>query len=187
MRKEPECINGSKHLYRLIDFARRLDPPIFKIICKTISNNGYYAHSENIILSMITDTDKKIRMEGYQRISEAREIIRSGVRKFKVPKINFKCGSFIDMIQWSPEDLYEPPVTRHLTDQQIRQLMIQDDVIDVPNFPCHTQHVEHCIPAVSEAVKRVYETDNQNDYLRNKLFGRNMYSNFNSKQDWKFQ
>ena len=54
------------------------------------------------------------------------------MRPFKVPKLNFKCKSYHEMIFWN-EQLYEPPLTKKLSDEEIKNII--EVPLAVENFP----------------------------------------------------
>ena len=65
------------------------------MVDKVIQTNGFYAHPENMILSMVTDEDVIVRRRGVSLILDARDALarldpgRDEVRKFTVPEIKF--------------------------------------------------------------------------------------------------
>jgi len=68
---QPSCKDGAKHFYEIIKKTRYLKEDFRAIVDTVIQRNGYYAHHENIILSMITDDRETIRELGLRRILKA--------------------------------------------------------------------------------------------------------------------
>ena len=61
IKSQPSFVNGSCHLYNIIIYYRNLPEEIRLIVQDNISNNAYFAHSKNILISMLTDDHKVIR------------------------------------------------------------------------------------------------------------------------------
>lgn len=61
IKAQPGLENGAGHLWKMIDVSRRLPNNIKVIIDKVIQDNTYFAHPENILMTMLTDTWKHIR------------------------------------------------------------------------------------------------------------------------------
>ena len=75
------------------------------------------------------------------------------VRFFKVPQIKFIATAYHRVIDWGKETVTAPPLTKHLTDDQIRDIV--NAPLDITKY-CHTQAVERAIKLVSEASEKVY-------------------------------
>ena len=92
-----------------------------QILSTAIQHNVFFAHPENILISMVNDKRSVIRELGWRRFL----IIRSETSKecdeirFKVPKLNFKSLNYYNMIDWQRENITEPPLTKHLSDEKI--------------------------------------------------------------------
>ena len=78
----------------------------------------------------------------------------SGVRQFTIPKLNFECTKYYEVIDWSSTEVTEPPLTRDISDAEIEQFVASGasevKIIDFPRFPCHTQSIERCVKLVTE-------------------------------------
>ncbi|KAK4880727.1 hypothetical protein RN001_008873 [Aquatica leii] len=63
--------------------------------------NAFFAHPENLLLSMLSDEQKHVRELAARRILKARKSSESlQHRVFEVPKINLNASSYIDLIGW---------------------------------------------------------------------------------------
>lgn len=69
----------------MIQSFRHLPSRLKRIIDPVIQHNGYFAHAENLLFSMITDERKYMVPSGTK------------VRHFKVPMINFNDTGYYDM------------------------------------------------------------------------------------------
>ena len=68
IRAKPSCIEAPKHLYNMIVYSRFLQNKLRKIVYDTIQRNAFYAHVENILLSMMCDDRDHIRELALRRI-----------------------------------------------------------------------------------------------------------------------
>ena len=102
------------------------------------------------------------------------------MRPFKVPKLNFKGKSYHEMIFWDAQ-LYEPPLTKKLSDKEIKH--ITEVPLVVINFPCHTQMVERGVKMVTEASSKVYGQAERDAYIRQQIKSRTLIPEYRTKKD----
>ncbi len=99
--------------------ATKLPIVIKNAALKAIQGNAYFAHSENLLLSMLADSNPTVREKAVKKIIQLRREGRQNVdkcqRKFKIPKLNFKAQKYFGMIDWRNECFYEPPLTIRMT------------------------------------------------------------------------
>lgn len=85
-----------------------------------IQRNSYYAHYENILITIITDDRKNVRELGFRRIMKARTCIEEKakyvLRHYKVPKLKFHSKDYTKLIKWeADEQRTEPPITKEVS------------------------------------------------------------------------
>lgn len=134
--------NGSKHLFHMISSSRYLREDLRNLVDEVIQRNGFFAHHENILMTMLVDEKKSIRNSAYNYILNARKKI-TGVRNFAVPKIKLNAKNYINMVDWKKNEITEPPLTHRFTDEdlwKIVQLGPKCELLQSPYFkiPCHT-------------------------------------------------
>lgn len=56
-----------------------------------------------------------MRVDGFDKIIRLRQKPSTRVRKFNLPDINYTANSYVSMIDWSKEKIYEPPCIRMMT------------------------------------------------------------------------
>lgn len=56
LEAQPQLENGARHLWKLIHVSKELPNHVTVIINKVIQDNAYFAHPENLLTSMLTDT-----------------------------------------------------------------------------------------------------------------------------------
>src|SRR6218665_1082019 len=89
-------------------FSRYLPPDLRAIVDKVIKRNGYYGHSENILLCMLSDERPHIRELAFRHTLAARKETASNssrtVRQFRVPKLNFEAHDYTELLDWQSID-----------------------------------------------------------------------------------
>lgn len=240
----PKAIDGPKHLFQMISIAKKFPKEDSQILLKRIQYNAYFAHPENVLLTMLTEDEKSLRDEAVQLILKARqqrqpeipadsvipdetieqelhaddllinevfeseelhdtqsesnpshdceeeeeqstesqeeELPRHKVRAFKVPKLNFEAKSYVAMTDLETV-LYEPPLTMHLSDDQIKAII--EEPLIVPNYPNHTQAVERAVKLTTEASSKVIGSKQRHGMICQKISARKVVPKFRSKQD----
>ena len=73
VKTHPKCTDGPKNLMAMIRFSRKLDKRLQKIVQRVLQNNGYMAHSNAILLTMLTEEDKpELRARAVNQIKTIR-------------------------------------------------------------------------------------------------------------------
>ena len=86
------------------------------------------------------------------------------------------------MIDWNKANLTEPPLTKMLSDDEIKSF---DEIpFEVPKYPCHTQAVERAIRLVSEASTSVVGFEARDGFIRQRIRSRKELNTFDSKKDY---
>lgn len=189
----PFCTSGALHLWKLIQYSRYLSDELKAVVDPVIQRNGFYGHPENIILNMIFDSRRHIRELGYRKILSCRSKekenpinLRDTIRKFEIPKFNFEAESLLDLINWRECRVTEPPMTKHITDEEIQELIKTGGYPegDLWKLPCHTQAVERGVKLVTEASSAVCGFTNRDGWIRTTIASRSNMPKFNSKSDY---
>ena len=102
IKREKSFRMGPKHIFDYIKLTRDIVPYQYrKLIFDVIENNGYFAHAENVLLTMLTDEDVAIRKKAIDLILEKRKTsIGKNIRKFIKPVIDFKANSYHQMVHF---------------------------------------------------------------------------------------
>ena len=69
-------------------------------------------------------------------------------RQFLSPKNNFDTSSYEDMINWSYEQKFEPPLKINMHKDKIVKGFEQPIILD--SYPCPTEDVEYVVPVMAE-------------------------------------
>ena len=166
-----------------------MEPNLLKVV-EEVKTNGYYAHSENILSAMLADEEIEIRRKAVEKIKQIRSLKNNrknneNIRLFKVPKINFLCTNYTEMIDWE-EDISETPSTLHIKDDDLH-IFVDNRLKDhkVFQFPCHTQAVERCIKVVSKTSSKVCNEKSREGYIHNVFDAYQIMPKFDFKKQFK--
>ena len=87
---------------------------------------------------------------------------------FEMPDLIFKAEDYYCMINWK-EKIYEPLLTKGLSDEFLRTYIAEKASFTIGDFPCHTQSLERLINLVIEACGKVIGRENRGGYIMAKL------------------
>ncbi|CAH0547286.1 unnamed protein product [Brassicogethes aeneus] len=187
IKTKPRCWDGARHLWKIIYLSRYLPQILRNVIDPVIQRNAYFSHPENLLLAMLTDDKPTIRTLALRRILKTRNQRQNniGVRKFKVPKINFKADEYYEMITYATYLNNEPPLTKSISVEELKSYIDTNEyIMTFPNYPCHTQSVERCVRLVTEAAAAVGELQ-RDGYIKSRLKSRSLMPQFEKKSDYK--
>lgn len=181
----PRCTDGPKHLLQQIKQQSLLSSVCRNITWPVVQRNAYWAHQENVLLSMLGDDDevnRKAAVDIIKTIRKAPGGSQQQVREFRPPKIKENAQTLQDLLPSIEELILEPPLTKHLSDEELQHLVTQPFISQIP---CHSQGVERCVRTVSEASKSVYGMDARDGYIRAVIKSRDFMPSFQTKQDFR--
>ena len=147
---------GPHHLLKEIQLVRQHCTPEEKeILHPIIKWNGFFAHEENVQVSLLASTNMANRVLGVDTIMQvrkkgdvtwkkrkgepAREPGMIGIRPFKVPDINFDANHISELCDLALS-MTEAPITMKLSDQELRVLTFHP--LDLKGLPCTTMACE---------------------------------------------
>lgn len=191
IKKNWSIVNGPLHLARIINLSKCLPQEYFNVVKVSLSRNAYLAHPENVMLALLNDDDMEVRQNGWLNVFNARNISNDQtLRIFKVPKLNFDCTDYKDLVTIDSTD---PPLLRSIEVNaenieflSSKPLLDHDIGVELAKIPLHTQAVERCVKVVTEAAKSVCGEEKRNGWIANTLGSRNIMPKFNTKSDFRF-
>lgn len=195
IKHKPSIAYGAVHLAQIVKSSRFLPPDALKIVDKSISQNGFFAHPENVTLAVLNDTDECVRRKGWTSIVSAREmnVVQESVRYFRVPKINFSCENYTELIDFensnetNPPILLDLPLTRADIDILSEKPLLEHEFAAYLNhIPSHTQAVERSVKLVTESAQKVCGESGRDGLIFNTISSRNAMPKFDSKIDFNF-
>ena len=87
-----------------------------------LRRNGYFSHSENVLLAGIVDSGIQVRRKAIETILTIRRSLNvnsnnSHVRTYKISNWNYQANDYMDFIEWDNLDsVHEPPLTKDIPD-----------------------------------------------------------------------
>ena len=102
-------------------------------------------------------------------------------RQFRPPKLNFSAPFYFEMIQWDQVVVTEPPLTMDIEEKQL--LDIIETPLQLPHYPCHTQHVERVVPLVTESAMQRIGFDNRHRWILSTIESRKLCPSFTTKMN----
>jgi len=175
----------------MIEKSRNLPNDLKNTVNDVIQHNGFFAHPENLLIAMVTDPSPVICTLSWRRKKNARSMEgkrakrKQDIRNFVAPQLNFEAAAYHEMIDWSKTPITEPPLLKHLTDEELDvNIRTAAQLTENISFPCHTQAVERLIRLVSEASEKVFGHEARENYVRAKLQSREEKPEFETKRQY---
>lgn len=178
-------MDGSRHLFKLIELTRYLSTTLKAVIDPVIQRNSYFAHPENLLLAMMTDSQPCIRELALSRILTARSATSNKLRLFQLPKVNLNASTYYDLLNWQ-ENITEPPIIKSVSEENLRLFVEQkrDEEFKLLRLPCHTQAVERAVKAVTEASNTLSNKANREGFIKAQIESRTAMPKFDTKKDF---
>uniref|UniRef100_A0A8D9BH13 Uncharacterized protein n=1 Tax=Cacopsylla melanoneura TaxID=428564 RepID=A0A8D9BH13_9HEMI len=99
IKQNPKATYGARHLHQMIKKCAFLPPEYKSLVFDVIQRNAYFAHCENVLLSMLEDQRAHIRELALRRILKARKLQSSyAIRQFNIPTLNFQAEEYYNLI-----------------------------------------------------------------------------------------
>ena len=168
IKRNSSYSQGPGNLWFMISNSRYLTDNLKSVIYPVIQRNAYFAHTENILVAMLSDSRQEIRKLAFNRIMVARNQTRTAApREFIVPKLNFYAKDYTELIHFADYPRHEPPLTKRLSVTELDAIVhgIQLGHIS-KRYPCHNQAVERHIKLVTEASSAVCLEEERDGYIR---------------------
>jgi hypothetical protein len=154
-----------------------------------IQKNGYYAHPENMLVSMATDRRPTIRKKAADLIIAARQRQAQEepgpVRHFIVPQINFDAKDYTEMVQLDAESVTAPPILREIPDHDLQKMIIDGNLAaPLLDLPIHTQAVERHVQLVTAASIKYVKPEDRDGSIRAVKKSRKIIPSFKCKKEY---
>lgn len=194
IKKNSSIVYGPIHIARIISLSKYLPKLYFDRVKESISRNAFFAHPENVMLALLNDNNEEVRHKSWNIILKTRNARRNAdsqtLRIFVVPKLNFDCTDYKDLVVIREAD---PPLLQNITVTEdnigflaSKRLLDHNFGTYLAKIPVHTQAVERCVKLVSEASKVVCGEVRRDGWIANTIASRNIMPQFNTKTDFKF-
>lgn len=190
IRTNSKLADAPKILWLMTVRIRYLEGKYLRVVQEVIQRNAYAAHPENVLFAMLADERRDVRADAVAKIMSVRkkQATPVEVRRFKIPEVNFSADDYTKIIDWESTEIFEPPVTKHLSDEHLSEIVEGKPPQSLEvylNMPCHNQAVERCVKEVTEASRRVFGADARYGFVRARLLERQLNPKFETKAQFK--
>ena len=128
----PFITRGAIHIFNMLRNARNLNNDDINIcLDESLNRNGYFLHSENILIAKLSDTDIGIRKLAIIQIMHARIVIDDRIRIFKIQTIDFYANCYYELIHYSGNWL-ELRLTMDMSSDTLLSIKVEE-------YPCYNQ------------------------------------------------
>jgi hypothetical protein len=176
--------DGPRHILLELKILKTMPVNVANIITPYIRTGAWYSHSECILVSLLTSSNKNERKFGVDKVLQIRgnnELGDTAVRKRISPKINLDATILQELISWNVKDCYEPIFTCNLSKVEVSKFI--ENPLKIPKFSIHTQATERCVKSVTEASAIVYGQERRDGFVRTRMIHREEIPTFKSKKD----
>ena len=190
----PSYMSGPKNLWFMISASRYLPDELKSIIDPVIQRNAYFAHQENILVAMLSDSRTEIRELAYNRIMLTRskeKKMEPTPREFVIPKLNFHAKEYTDLIDFQYSQRYEPPLTKKLTVNELKAVVQgkessagKESSTVSKRYPCHAQAVETHVKLVTESSVCVCGQKERDEFIKTRIVAREIMPKLETKSDY---
>ena len=141
-----QLVDAPYHILTTIRLLRKQPKQVRDILTFYVRTGAWYAHHENILISLLASSDTEDRKFAVDQILKLRgksEFGDMSVRPRRTPKLNVSATSLIKLITWNIEDVQEPVFTSSLPKKEIRRFL--EHPFTPPPFTSHTQSTERAV------------------------------------------
>ena len=78
IKSHPRCTDGLLNFLKMIEYSRKLENDMQKVVHKTLQRNAFFAHPEAILLAMLADNDAQVRAQAVNQILTIRMKAQGG-------------------------------------------------------------------------------------------------------------
>ena len=154
IKADSSLIAGPRHKLKEIELISKMkgrdekSKQVKEIAKKFVQKGAWHAHSEHILLALLSSQNEDDRRFAVEKISAIRNgaiIGDSSPRPFTPPKLNWNASSIRDIQDWS--DATEPNITASIPSDELENFVTTALVI--PKIPGHTQSCERAVKEVT--------------------------------------
>ena len=188
IKAEHLLMSGPRHILKEVDIVRQLkrkdatSKEIKKIGMHFIEKGAWSAHSEPLLLSLLSSNDIEDRRFGISKILEIRggaEYGTTSLRQVWTPKLNWEAKSLQNLQAW--ENSTESNITCAISSIELWKFL--ETPLDLGKIPCHAQSCERCVKEVTIASAAVFGAERRDGYIRAKITSRSLIPVNETKRD----
>ena len=184
----PHLTNGPRHILKEIEIIRSMNgkdeksKKVKSIAMQFIDKGAWQAHSEPLLLSLLSSHDVEDRRFGISKTLEIRngnEFGDTSPRQVVTPTLNWQAKTIRNLHEW--KDPTEPNITASISSKNLWKFL--EEPLTLPNIPCHAQSCERCVKEVTIASEAVFGEERRDGYIRARITSRAMAPINESKSD----
>lgn len=172
-----------QHILSALKLLKDQTPQVRAIITPVVERGAYHAHSESVLLSLLSSELREDRSFAVDKIIQLRNGSEYGdlsVRRRTTPSINLEAETLKELIDWN-DKIHKPVFTCKLNLTELEE--IKNTPINVPAFTQHTQSCERAVQEVAKASKEVHGEVRRDGWVRARIAHREFMPVFASKKD----
>ena len=171
IKADSSIVQGPYHILREIQILQKMkgederSMEVKEIAMKFVEKGAWHAHSEHLLVSLLSSSDESDRRFAIDKIVSLRDGNEFGdrsVRPFSAPKLNWNAQSIRDIQDWA--DTTEPLVTTSIPTPELAKFI--ENPLKIPKYPSHTQSCERAVKEVSRASKNVFGAERRDGFIR---------------------
>lgn len=179
IKAESKISFAPRHILKEIAIVRSmkakdvLSKKVKSIAMQFIEKGAWQAHSEPLLLSLLSSGDVEDRRFGISKILSIRNGATLGCREIRevfAPKLNWEARSIRELHKW--ENPTEPLQTSSTSSTDIWRYL--DTPLQLPLVPCHAQSCERCVKEVTIASSSVFGLERRDGWIRAKISSRSL-------------
>ena len=189
IKADSSIVKGPYHILQEIRMVQKMrgeddrSKTVKDIAKKFIEKGAWHAHTEHLLVSLLSsddESDRHFAIEKILKLRNGQEYGDKSVRPFSAPKLNWNATSLRDIQDWS--DLTEPLVTATIPTSNLRQVFANP--LKLKKFPSHTQSCERAVKEVSTASKCVFGAERRDGFIRARVKSREVMPSMEKKSDF---
>ena len=171
VKADSSIVRGPHHKLREIQLLQKMkgkeewSRKVKGIAMKFIEKGAWHAHSEHLIVSLLSSDDESDRRFAIDKIVSLRddqEFGNNSVRPFSAPKLNWNAQSIRDIHDWA--DTTEPLITTSIPTPELDKFI--ETPLRIPKYPSHTQSCERAVKEVTRASAHVFGAERRDGFIR---------------------
>ena len=142
-------VEAPYHILTQIRILKKQPKQVREIVDFYVRKGAWYAHHENVLISLLASSDPQDRKFAVEQILKLRGKSEYGdmsVRPRLTPKLNMSATTLTKLISWKPGQVHEPVFTCALSKDEIRSFISEPFI--APRYTSHTQSTERAVKQV---------------------------------------
>ena len=161
-----------------------LPTAIKAVVWPVIQRNTYWAHHENVLLTLRANSgtcNRELAIKRIATIRQASQCSKQDVRLFRVPKVDQNMQNLKDLLPPIERSLTEPPLIKEISTEELNKFA--KNLLTI-RIPCHSQGSERCVKMVTETSQQEYGKGSRDGYIMAKIKFSHLIPAYRNKQNF---